>query len=324
MSDFPHSDWESKYIVPALTDAESVLFFNDPQVGWLGCARLECFLWAFLMNMMPSFARLPARERQLAFSNLVVTSATKNLQRSGLGVDDKGAEAVLGLWFELLVNAGGIIESAVSTADMQRGPSEWMRDYLRASEGKVPASARHKAFPVSASGGDLVLCMAAVAGCQSIINLMQSDLATTNAELAARRSALSLDVFVSYHRPERPRAKLLAEALARQGFSVWLDDAIVPGDNFTGVVDERVRMASAVVVCWSSGAASSKWVHSEALVGHDQNTLAPALLSRCTIPTPFNSIHTEDLSTWSGDVNAAPFQALAARIHRLAELRRKR
>jgi hypothetical protein len=37
------------------------------------------------------------------------------------------------------------------------------------------------------------------------------------------------DIFISYARPDRARAKALAEALERNGWSVWWDRGILLG-----------------------------------------------------------------------------------------------
>lgn len=321
--DFDASLWRAKYVVPAMSDAEHVLFFNDPKVGVVATALLECFLWGFLMNMAPGFAKLSTPQGEEAFRSLVATSSEKFLEQSGQKVTNAAeAETFSRFWLGLLVFAGATIREAIREAiekkDMSRGPSEWMRDYLRDTEQLLPATARHKAFVVSGALGDLVLCLAAKTACESITKLMGEDLASTNAELEAQRHSSSLDVFVSYSRGELARARLLGEALWKVGFNVWIDVAIPPGDNFSHAINERVRAAHAVLVCWSPAAAASQWVHAEALVGFERKVLVPALLEACTVPTPFNSVHHEDMRDWSGDLSASSFQALISRISNLS------
>ncbi|MEQ1619314.1 MAG: toll/interleukin-1 receptor domain-containing protein [Terricaulis sp.] len=316
---FDASQWRAKYVVPAMTDAEHVLYFNDPKVGVAATALLECFLWGFLMNMAPGFVSLPDPQGEEAFASLVATSYEKFLIQSGMKIADASEAASFSrLWLGFLVLAGATVREAIEKKDTSGGPSKWMRDYLQETEQLLPAETRHKAFVVSGASGDLVLCMAANAACESMTKLMSGDLATSNAELEAQRHSAGLDVFISYNRGELARARLLGEALWKVGFNVWFDLAIPPGDNFSRAINERVRAAHAVLVCWSPAAASSQWVHAEALVGFDRKVLVPALLESCTVPTPFNSVHHEDMRDWSGDLSATSLTALVGRISHLS------
>jgi TIR domain len=40
------------------------------------------------------------------------------------------------------------------------------------------------------------------------------------------------DVFISYSREDQPTARLYAEALTREGFNVWWDQALRSGEAF--------------------------------------------------------------------------------------------
>jgi phage replication-related protein YjqB (UPF0714/DUF867 family) len=40
------------------------------------------------------------------------------------------------------------------------------------------------------------------------------------------------DIFISYAKEDRGKAKDIAEALKQQGFSVWWDRSILPGETF--------------------------------------------------------------------------------------------
>ena len=46
------------------------------------------------------------------------------------------------------------------------------------------------------------------------------------------------DIFISYASEDRSRVKLLAEALSRQGCSVWWDRTIPAGKSFVEVIEE--------------------------------------------------------------------------------------
>ena len=72
------------------------------------------------------------------------------------------------------------------------------------------------------------------------------------------------DIFVSYASVDRERAKIVAEALAARGLSVWWDRVIPPGRQFDEVIEEALDAARCVVVLWSQASTASTWVKTEA------------------------------------------------------------
>ena len=109
------------------------------------------------------------------------------------------------------------------------------------------------------------------------------------------------DVFVSYKRDERNTVERLAEALRQLGMSVWFDARLSAGDRFSDEIEREARNASAIIVCWSPGSATSQWVKAEAQLGFEHEKLLPIVVSgpsNFRPPLPFNSIHTEDLRSW--------------------------
>ena len=59
------------------------------------------------------------------------------------------------------------------------------------------------------------------------------------------------DVFISYKREERDVAENLARALTAQGYSVWWDVDLLPGDRFANEIEAVIKRAKAVIVLWS-------------------------------------------------------------------------
>jgi pantoate kinase len=59
------------------------------------------------------------------------------------------------------------------------------------------------------------------------------------------------DIFISYAKEDRGKAKDIAEALKRQGLSVWWDRSIPPGKTFDTVIEEALDAANCVIVLWS-------------------------------------------------------------------------
>jgi hypothetical protein len=67
------------------------------------------------------------------------------------------------------------------------------------------------------------------------------------------------DIFISYASADRERARLLADALAQKGWSVWWDRTIPPGEEFDQVIEEALDAAKCVVVLWSKTSTASSW-----------------------------------------------------------------
>ncbi len=109
------------------------------------------------------------------------------------------------------------------------------------------------------------------------------------------------DVFISYNREDRETARLVANALEAEGFSVWWDAALRAGETYDEVTEHNLRTAGAVVVLWSKRSSNSKWVRAEATVGERSSTLVPALIEDCERPIRFELVQTADLRHWRGD-----------------------
>ena len=60
------------------------------------------------------------------------------------------------------------------------------------------------------------------------------------------------DIFISYSRDDQAVARQYADALKAEGFSVWWDTELRPGESFDAVIEAALRAAKAVVVLWAS------------------------------------------------------------------------
>lgn len=117
------------------------------------------------------------------------------------------------------------------------------------------------------------------------------------------------DVFISYNREDRDRARTISTALEAEGFSVWWDAALRAGETYDEVTEQNLRQAGAVVVLWSKRSSNSKWVRAEATVGERSSTLVPALIEDCERPIRFELVQTADLRHWHGDRADANWRA---------------
>ena len=127
------------------------------------------------------------------------------------------------------------------------------------------------------------------------------------------------DVFISYSREDRAKARTFAEAMEAEGLRVWWDDAIHSGQTFDTLIEQELRAADAVVVLWSPRSVTSRWVRSEASIADRGNTLVPVVIEPCDRPIMFELTHTVDLSHWDGDRNDPIWKVFLKDLARLVE-----
>jgi len=106
------------------------------------------------------------------------------------------------------------------------------------------------------------------------------------------------DIFLSYAKDDRARARTIAQVLESCGWSVFWDKKIEAGDNWRQVVQSELDGAGAVVVLWSHASVASTWVHEEAERGRMR--LVSVLVDDVTPPIGFSSMQGVDLIGWQG------------------------
>lgn len=104
------------------------------------------------------------------------------------------------------------------------------------------------------------------------------------------------EVFVSYSRSDKARVAPLVAALEAQGWSVWWDPVITPGQEFDRQIAEELAHASAVLVVWTTSSVQSRWVRGEARDGADRGILVPVRYDDAVLPIDFRAFHTIDLA----------------------------
>ena len=117
-------------------------------------------------------------------------------------------------------------------------------------------------------------------------------------------------IFISYARKDQPVARWLAESLQRDGWQVWWDPEIVPGDQFNTIIRENLDSADYVIVIWSKASADSIWVRAEASEGLGRDCLIPISVGQVKPPLPFNQFQTVDFTGWRGDPAHPSYQTL--------------
>jgi len=72
-----------------------------------------------------------------------------------------------------------------------------------------------------------------------------------------------MKVFLSYSAADRDLARELISRLRAEGFEVWQDDEVAPGDNWALAVGKALEESDAMIVLLSPEAAESEWVERE-------------------------------------------------------------
>jgi len=109
-------------------------------------------------------------------------------------------------------------------------------------------------------------------------------------------------LFVSYSRKDKAMAQRVADALEIQGYEVFWDAEIPPGQKFDAFIMEQLRISDAVVVLWSSHSVGSDYVKEEADYAKSNKVLVPLRIDETALPFGFTRIHTTDLVHWHGSV----------------------
>lgn len=114
------------------------------------------------------------------------------------------------------------------------------------------------------------------------------------------------EIFISYKREDRSKAKLVAESLIEKGYSVWWDVNLLPGEGFAKEIEAIIKQARVAIVLWSEAATSSRWVLAEAELARKLGILLPYKLEDIDPPFGFGDLHFSDLKDWSGENPEAP------------------
>jgi TolB-like protein len=125
------------------------------------------------------------------------------------------------------------------------------------------------------------------------------------------------DIFISYARSTEGEARRIAEGLRALGHQVWRDDELPAHRSYAEVIEERLRLARAVVVLWSADAAKSEWVQSEADRARAERKLVQLTLDGAPLPMPFDRIQCADLQQWNGDPDHPGWRKVAASVAEL-------
>ncbi|HWE47948.1 MAG TPA: TIR domain-containing protein [Caulobacteraceae bacterium] len=118
------------------------------------------------------------------------------------------------------------------------------------------------------------------------------------------------DIFVSYSRKDRDRVRPIVAAIEHEGWSVWWDPEIAPGQEFDNLISDALAHAKAVVVVWTVDSVASRWVRGEARDAADRGILVPIRFGDAQLPIDVRAIHTVDFDGWGESSASDPFLQL--------------
>jgi len=105
-------------------------------------------------------------------------------------------------------------------------------------------------------------------------------------------------IFISYSKEEPEPTTALAALLSSEGYDVWWDSSLTPGEVFREVIDRELDAAHAVIVIWTPASITSNWVISEADHASRQGkliTVRTVAVDPSRIPKPYNTYHTDTI-----------------------------
>lgn len=118
--------------------------------------------------------------------------------------------------------------------------------------------------------------------------------------LIADRGAIAVaDIFISYSQADRDKVELLAAYLESEGWTVWWDKNLKPGEPYRDEIMRELAAARAVIVLWTPSSIKSDFVRAEAGRAKADGKLIPVKTDDVAygdIPLPFGEMHTESLS----------------------------
>lgn len=129
-----------------------------------------------------------------------------------------------------------------------------------------------------------------------------------------------IDIFLSYASVDRPRVRVLAEVLEREGWSVWWDRIIPIGKAFDEAIESALAEARCVVVVWSQASIRSQWVRSEANDALDRGVLVPVLIEEVRIPLAFRRLQAAHMIDWQGETSHPGLRQLVQSISALLSM----
>ncbi len=130
------------------------------------------------------------------------------------------------------------------------------------------------------------------------------------------------DVFVSYARSDKARVAPLVAAIEANGWTVWWDPEICPGQEFDREIALELKNATAVLVVWTPKSVESRWVRGEARDGAERGILVPVRFECADLPIDVRTLHTTDFDDWGENPRSPQAQEVMRALSTMIARRR--
>jgi Cdc6-like AAA superfamily ATPase len=121
-------------------------------------------------------------------------------------------------------------------------------------------------------------------------------------------------VFISYAKEDRKSAEQFARAIEQEGWQVWWDLRIQPGEDFDKAIETALNESNCVLVLWSERATSSLYVKGEAREALAQEKLIPIFIENVKPPFDLRAIQGVYLLDWTGRRDDPSYQQVIDRL----------
>lgn len=114
-----------------------------------------------------------------------------------------------------------------------------------------------------------------------------------------------VDIFLSYTHHDQPFAERLVRQFEAEGWSVFWDRSVSPGETWRSHIERPLEAAKAVVVLWSERSVKSQWVEAEADRAMQRGVYLPARIDDVRMPLGLAQHQAADLIAWARDPGMA-------------------
>ncbi len=122
------------------------------------------------------------------------------------------------------------------------------------------------------------------------------------------------DIFISYAHEDESRVLPIVKALHKNGWSVFWDKTIPPGEQWHVYISKALNASPCVIVVWSRHAIASDSVIEEAHVAKTKGVLVPLRIDAVEPPLGFGLFQAPDFSDWKNNTSHQAFQKLIGAI----------
>src|SRR5262245_49531758 len=95
------------------------------------------------------------------------------------------------------------------------------------------------------------------------------------------------DIFISYSSEDATRVQVLVAALEAEGWKLFWDQDIPPGEDWESYIGIHLDAARAVIAVWSKHSVKSRYVRSEVNRASKRNVLVPVKIDAVEPPFGF-------------------------------------